>query len=106
MDNIKEANREIKMNFSVFKRTSDNWYGNYLVTSPYDIELVEVSFYGNIAAPLDIEPCYRVGVWGNDDCGMEFDTSDEKLALSIFMEIIGWEDVKKKRLSDLGFKSA
>lgn len=94
------------MNFSVFKETSDDWYGNYIVTSPCHIELVKVSFYGNISAPLDPEPCYRVGVWGDDDCGMEFDTPDEKLALSVFMQVIGWDDVKMEKLSNLGFKSA
>ena len=94
------------MRFLVFKETSDNWYGNYIVTSPYVKELVEVEFHGNIALPKEPVPFYRVSVWGNDDCGMEFDCDNEKLALSVFMEVIGWDDVKKKKLSDLGFKSA
>ena len=94
------------MRFLVFKETSDDWYGNYIVTSPYVKELVEVEFHGNIAAPLEPVPFYRVSVWGNDDCGMEFDCDNEKLALSVFMEVIGWDDVKMEKLSDLGFKSA
>ena len=94
------------MRFSVFKETSDDWYGNYIVTSPYVRELVEVNFHGNSALPTETVPFYRVSVWGNDDIGMEFDCDNEELAMSVFMEVIGWDDVKKKKLSDLGFKSA
>lgn len=97
------------MRFSVYKKTSDNWCGNYTIITPHastDIDLVEVKFHGNIASPQESVPYYRVSVWGNDDCGMEFDCDNEKLALTKFMEVIGLEIITFDALKQLEFISA
>ena len=45
-------------------------------------------------------------MWGNDDLGMEFDTENEKIALTIFMQVIGLKYVNVDYLMDLGFVQA
>lgn len=84
----------------VFKETLDDWYPNY------HGNLVRVTFHGNIASPEEDTPYYRVSVWGADDCGMEYDTESERVAHTIFMEVIGLKTVNWEELSELGFVSA
>ena len=87
------------MKYSCFKKTQDNWCGNY-----YN-ELVKLTFHGNITPYREI-PTYRVSVRGNDDMGMEFDTNDERTAHCIFQQVIGLEYVNKTDLIKLNFVSA
>lgn len=61
------------MKISCFKRTDDDWYGNYKIADDKRHEgkgYVEVSL---LSLGPDAKYGYRVCVWGNDDCGMERD---------------------------------
>jgi len=89
------------MRVEVFKRTQDDWYGNYKVVGDQRVsDLVEVSF-------LNLMPSgWRVCVWGNDDCGLERDFESESEAWNIFLQVIGMESVNKQPLRDLGFVAA
>ena len=90
----------------VFKRTTDNWYGNYKVVDDCRVsDLVEVTFCGNISLN-EQSPIYRVCVWGNDDCGIEFDTENEATAWNVFLQVIGNDDVTMKLLKQLNFMVA
>lgn len=84
----------------VFKKTEDDWYPNY------QILMVRVTYHGNIALPTEDVPFYRVSVWGADDCGMEYDTDNEKEAYTIFMQTIGLKYVNMADLKQLGFVPA
>jgi len=88
-----------QMKYSCFKKTQDNWCGNY-----YN-ELVKLTFHGNITPYREI-PTYRVSVWGNDNMGMEFDTKNERTAHFIFQQVIGLEYVNKTDLIKLNFVSS
>lgn len=96
------------MRVDVFKRTQDDWYGSYKLQPIYGPEggmLVRVSFLGNICPPDEV-PLYRTCVWGNDDCGVEFDTYLEGQAWNIFLQVIGMRYVNRDALKELGFVSA
>ena len=93
------------MKIQVFKRTEDLWYGSYKLaeSSAADNMLVEVSFTQTGPNPDEGLGEWRVCVWGNDDCGMERDFTDETAALNMFYQVIGWTYVNKDQLSNLGF---
>lgn len=99
------------MRVEVLKLTQDDWYGSYELTGYYKgLEkpmVVEVIFNGNITAynPKS-EPVWRTCVWGNDDCGMEFDCATEAEAWNKFLQVIGMDYVNRDRLIALGFVSA
>lgn len=99
------------MRVDVFKRTSDDWYPSYeLAQWNKGIEhqkLVEVSFLqtGPKPKPL-IGGEWRVCIWGGDDCGMERDFADEKVAWCCFLEVIGLNDVTMAALKERGFVGA
>jgi len=84
------------MRYTCFKKTKDNWCGNY-----YN-ELVKLTFHGNIS-PYQETPIYRVSIWGNDNMGMEFDTNNELTAQGIFQQVIGLEYVNRADLIKLNF---
>lgn len=90
---------------STFKETQDNWYGSYRLDSSYmgreKPMLVEVIFNGNIG-----DGVWRTCVWGNDDCGMEFDSHLEAEAWNKFLQVIGMKYVNMADLVALGFISA
>lgn len=95
------------MEINCFKRTQDDWYGNYKVVGDCRVsDLVEVSFCTTGPNPKFGLGEWRVCVWGNDDCGMERDFSDELQALNIYYQVIGYEYVNKNILNSLGFISA
>jgi hypothetical protein len=89
----------------VFKPTNDDWYGSYKINGWHegvkDRMLVEVIFCGNIG-----DGVWRTCVWGNDDCGMEFDCSTEAECWTMFLQVIGMESVDMVALRNLGFVSA
>ena len=85
---------------TLFKNTTDNWCPNY------HENLVQVTFHGNIQPYIKDDPCYRVSVWGADDMGMEYDTKNENEAYTLFMQVIGLENVNIVDLTELGFVSA
>lgn len=96
------------MNISVYKPTQDDWYGNYLLKRPSDIDglgLVQVMFTQTGPLP-PFNGKWRVCVWGNDDCGMEKDFDDEVMAMVTFMRVIGWTFVNKEILRQEGFVPA
>lgn len=97
------------MRIDVFKRTTDDWCGNYKIEGDCRVNgLVNVSMCQTGPNPKNNDGEFRVCVWGNDDLGMERDFgNDETLAMSVFMQVIGWEDVTINRLkTELGFWSA
>jgi hypothetical protein len=89
------------MRVEVFKRTQDDWYGNYKVVGDQRVsDLVEVTF-------MNLLPTgWRVCVWGNDDFGLECDFESEAEAWNIFLQVIGQEFVNQQALRDLGFIAA
>jgi hypothetical protein len=91
--------------YQAYKRTSDNFCGNFKVENSNYIELVEVMYHGNIAL-FEEEEIYRVSVWGDDDCGMEYDTPNKEEAIGVFMDVIGLKAITFDKLKKLGFKSA
>jgi len=94
----------------VLKPTQDNWYGNYTVDGYNGVKdqgCVEVIFNGNITAyDPTLAPVWRTCVWGNDDCGMEYDCDNETQAWNMFLQVIGMKFVNKQALRDLGYVSA
>ena len=97
------------MRIEVLKQTSDDWYGSYYLEDWYKGKkkqmFVEVIFNGNISPPGKT-PTWRTCVWGNDDCGMEYDCDTEVEAFNMFLQVIGQESVTREFLSSLGFVSA
>lgn len=94
------------MNCSVFKKTTDDWCGSYIMRGwPEDKMLVEVSFCQTGPNP-PIKGEWRVCAWGNDDCGMERDFTSESEAWVCFLEVIGLDDVTRVALKARGFKGA
>ena len=88
------------MKINVYKPTQDNWYGNYKIIDGEN--LVLVSF-------LQLDPentKWRVCIWGNDNMGMERDFISESVALNIFYQVIGWDNVNKDKLLELQFGSS
>jgi hypothetical protein len=99
------------MRTTVFKLTQDDWHGSYTLsdwyvgTKPGDTKLVTVTFNGNISPPNEA-PMYRTCVWGNDDCGLEFDSYLEGEVWNKFLQVIGMEYVNMDSVISLGFVSA
>ena len=97
------------MRVDVFKTTTDDWYGSYVLQEFHKgvdgKMLVGVSFLGNIVAYDKTKPpVWRTCVWGNDDYGMNFDCASEGECWIIFLRVIGMENVNQKDLKQLGFK--
>ena len=96
------------MRVEVLKPTNDDWCGSYTVNgynSVGETMFVEVIFNGNISG-ADEAPLYRTCVWGNDDCGMEFDSYLEGEVWNKFLQVIGMEFVDMEKLREIGFVSA
>ncbi len=91
---------------SVFKKTNDDWYGNFVLDNHAKTRLVEVSFTQTGPDPKNGNGEWRVCVWGNDDCGMERDFEDESEALNCFYQVIGWDTVDFMPLKYFQFVSA
>jgi hypothetical protein len=94
------------MRVEVLKPTNDDWHGSYSVKgwiSPNgtDQMFVQVIFNGMIGNGI-----WRTCVWGNDDCGMEYDCYNEQECWCKFLEVIGMEYVDMVVLSALDFVSA
>jgi len=90
------------MKVQVFKPTNDNWCGSYKLDGIHNsVMLVEVIFNGNIGNGV-----WRTCVWGNDDCGMEFDCDSEAKCWNMFLQVIGMKFVDMVAVRDLGFVSA
>ncbi len=99
------------MRVEVLKPTQDDWCGSYIIEHWYNgVEkqmFVQCIFNGNITAydPKQA-PVWRTCVWGNDDCGMEFDCDTEAEAWNKFLQVIGMKFVNRDKLIELGFVSA
>jgi len=86
---------------SVFKTTTDDWYGSFMVHGSREtIKLVQINFTS------DDLGYFIVSAGGNDDYGLEKHYTNEKQAWCCFLEIIGIDDVKIEQLVSLGFKGA
>lgn len=95
------------MRVEVFKRTQDEWYGNYKIVGDRRVsDLVEVSFLQLMPTVVPSAFNWRVCVWGNDDCGMERDFENETEAWTVFLQVIGQQYVNRNGLISLGFVSA
>jgi hypothetical protein len=87
------------MKINVFKKTKDNWCGNYKIIDNREVfDLVEVSFMQLLSGE------WRVCVWGNDDFGVERDFKDQTAAFVVFQAIIQEEYVNKNTLLTCGFE--
>jgi hypothetical protein len=89
-----------KYTVEVFKQTQDDWFPCYKLIHKTNLVIVRFSA---------LNPEYnkwRVSVWGEDDCGMEFDEQYENIAFNKFLQVIGMEYVNKKALIELGFVTA
>lgn len=99
------------MRAEVFKPTNDYWADSYYLNGYHDgikdRMLVVVSFCGNITAyDPKLDPVWRTCVWGNDDCGMDFDCDTEAECWNKFLQVIGWDSVDMDALREAGFVSA
>lgn len=83
------------MTQSFFKRTSDEWCGNWYG------EFVEVSLIK--LTPNTDE--HRLLVTGNDDMGMLKDYLSKEDALGMFLHLTSFEDLTIEIIKDLGFVS-
>jgi hypothetical protein len=93
------------------KPTKDDWCGSYKIDGYYsevkNQMFVQVIFNGNITEDDPTEASvWRTCVWGNDDCGMEFDCATEAECWNKFLQVIGMESVDMAALRLLGFVSA
>lgn len=92
----------------VLKPTQEDWHGSYVVDGWYAGTqrqmFVGVIFNGNITAyDKSLPPVWRTCVWGNDDCGMDYDCDNEAECLNVFMQVIGMKYVNRAELVKLGF---
>lgn len=95
------------MKVEVFKKTTDNWCGNYKIVGDCRVsDLVEVSFLTLAPWGDKTNKQWRVCVWGNDDLGLEKDFFEENEAWVCFLTIIGWDTVNYECLTQLGFVAA
>jgi len=99
------------MRIEVLKPTQDDWHGSYIIDGYHkgvkNPMLVEVTFHGNIMSyDPELTPIWRTSVWGNDDCGMEYDCASEAEAWNMFLQVISMKHVNRKDLNELGFVRA
>lgn len=88
-----------------FKFTDDEWYGNYFLNHRgIKTRLVKVSFL-ELRLHGDNKE-YRVCVWGNDDFGLEKDSTNKDDQYKLFKKILKMNRVNKQPLMDLGFVHA
>lgn len=81
---------------SVFKPTSDDWYGNF---SGHELEgNVQVLFFNKEGCASGNENICTVA--GNDDCELSYEGVDAEYK---FMIIIAMKDVTMQAVLDLGF---
>lgn len=90
---------------SCFKMTDDDWYPSYKLQGYHagtmNQKLVTVTFL-----QFPDGGGYRCCVWGQDDCGMDFDHEDRNLVWFTFMDVLFQEKVNKGFLKDRGFVPA
>ena len=93
------------MMIEVFKFTNDDWCGSYQMNGWHmgnkDQMMVDVTFNGMIGDGI-----WRTCVWGNDDCGMEYDCDNEAECWAKFLEVLAMDFVDMKELTNIGFVSA
>ena len=73
--------------------TTDNWYGNY------DNNTVKLTYHGRLICGK-----YRVSIWGNDDFGLIYDTTDKGTARVLFNKLKTKSNITQRELYDLGFR--
>ena len=99
---------KIPERMSAFKRTHDEWYGNYKIANDARVSaLVEVSLI-KMPKYKDSPIGWRVCVWGNDDFGMErdYNDTDKDSAVAMFHQVISWDFVNIGQLKTNGFVHA
>lgn len=95
--------------YKVFKKTQDNWHPSFELDD--GTMMVAVSLIGplgplgplrKITKPYE----YRVCVWGDDDMGMELDSTDEEVVVAAFFKVLELEFVNYDNLKAMGFVPA
>lgn len=98
------------MRISCFKKTDEDWFGNYKIENDMrhkDEKYVHVSFFKLPKLYKEEESVlFRVCVWGNDDLGMELDSTDELYLRQVYCDICLQETVNRDYLEQLGFQYA
>lgn len=83
---------------TVFKVTQDDWHPSWQLGSK--LCAVEVM----LDPPLTDHGSWRIAVFGADDYGMEFVTSNETKARNKYLEVIAMQYVNQDALKKLGFE--
>ena len=81
---------------TVFKETSDEWFGTFFTESGGPIQLVRISL-------LKLLRGFRVLASGTDDFALEMDFNTESEARQMLNQIIAEPDVTRAYLKGLGF---
>ena len=76
----------------IFKKTNDDWYGNFKNNTCQLIYIGELT-----------DGVFRVAVWGDDDFGIDKDFKTEKEAIEMFDKLKKRTIINHKDLYDLGF---
>lgn len=85
-----------------FKETKEDWYPSYFVNqgTPSEKKLVRVTLLGPMS-----DGQFRVCVWGNDDLGMDFDSTQDA-CVKMFEHLSSIETIQKNALIKFGFVRA
>jgi hypothetical protein len=79
----------------IYKKTNDNWYGNYNTNE------IKLKYIGKLT-----DNKFRVACWGNDDFGLERDFDYENDAIKMF-ELLKYKNfINHKDLYDLNFNNS
>lgn len=87
------------MRIDCFKQTFDDWYSEFRIK---DDQRHQGKFVCLSLLSLS-NGLHRVCVWGNDDCGFDFDTSDPIEARQLYSQLALQESIIKSHLKTLGF---
>lgn len=86
----------------MFKETLEDWHPSYILNqgTASEIKLVRVTLLGPMS-----DGQYRVCVWGNDDFGMDFDSTQDA-CVKMYEHLCGVATIQKSALKKLGFVQA
>jgi hypothetical protein len=87
-----------KYTIEVYKETQDDWFPCYKLIHHTNLVIVRFS-----KLRPETNSNWRVSVWGEDDCGMEWDNDNEATTFNVFLQTIGLEYVNKSNLKSMGF---
>ena len=91
------------MNVEVFKRTSDDWYPSFSCEEIGQLVCVSFSLLDHTEM-CDRPEKYVVSTCGNDDFSFSRFFESEQHAWTVFLQIIGQEDVSHEFVKSLGLE--